>query len=181
MASNGYLSNHSRYEFYIPQEVIVGRVEGATAPSLTSEVGACVPEEHWPFFKNFGGQPFPRDHLIKAAAEVEELCRVLEGEGVTVRRPEIADFSEGYKTPDFEVPTGMYAAMPRDILMVIGNEIIEALMAWRSRFFEYRAYRSLLKEYFKVQSSSSYPGPECHNSHMVTREPQATTICCSYA
>ena len=43
----------------------------------------------------------------------------------------------------------MYAAMPRDILMVVGDEIIEAPMAWRSRFFEYRAYRSLLKEYFK--------------------------------
>ena len=39
--------------------------------------------------------------------------------------------------------------MPRDILMVVGDEIIEAPMAWRSRFFEYRAYRPLLKEYFK--------------------------------
>ena len=38
--------------------------------------------------------------------------------------------------------------MPRDILLVVGNEIIEAPMAWRSRFFEYRAYRPLLKEYF---------------------------------
>lgn len=37
----------------------------------------------------------------------------------------------------------------RDILIVIGNEIIEAPMAWRSRFFEYRAYRPLIKEYFK--------------------------------
>ena len=128
MASNGYLSNHSRYEFYIPQEVIVGRVEGATVPSLTSEVGACVPEEHWLFFKNVGGQPFPRDHLIKAAAEIEELCRVLEGERVTVRRPEIVDFSEGYKTPDFEVPTGMCAAMPRDILMVIIPVVISIII-----------------------------------------------------
>lgn len=33
--------------------------------------------------------------------------------------------------------------------MVIGDEIIEAPMAWRSRFFEYRAYRSLIKEYFR--------------------------------
>ena len=38
--------------------------------------------------------------------------------------------------------------MPRDILLVIGDEIIECPMAWRSRFFEYRAYRSLMKEYF---------------------------------
>lgn len=77
---------------------------------------------------------------------MNEFCRVLEGEGVTVRRPDIIDFSQPYKTPDFEA-TGLYAAMPRDILIVIGNEIIEAPMAWRSRFFEYRAYRSLLKEY----------------------------------
>lgn len=32
--------------------------------------------------------------------------------------------------------------------MVVGNEIIEAPMAWRSRFFEYRSYRRLVKEYF---------------------------------
>ncbi len=54
---------------------------------------------------------------------------------------------QSYETPDFK-SQGMYAAMPRDILLVIGNEIIEAPMAWRSRFFEYRAYRSLIKEYF---------------------------------
>ena len=104
----------------------------------------------WPFYKKFGGHSFPKEHVIKAAAELEELCRVLEGEGVTVRRPEVVDFSDWYKMPDFEVPSGMYAAMPRDILLVIGDEIIEAPMAWRSRFFEYRAYRPLLKENFKV-------------------------------
>lgn len=49
----------------------------------------------------------------------------------------------------FQLSPGMYAAMPRDILMVVGNEIIEAPMAWRARFFEYRAYRPLIKEYFK--------------------------------
>jgi glycine amidinotransferase len=42
----------------------------------------------------------------------------------------------------------MYAAMPRDILLVVGEEIIEAPMCWRARFFEYRAYRDLMKEYF---------------------------------
>ena len=100
--------------------MIVGCVEGATVPSLTSEVGACVPEEHWPFFNNIPLRP------SQESAEVEELCRVLEGEGVTVRRP---DFSKSYKMPDFEAPCGLHVAMPRDILMVIGNEIIEAPMA----------------------------------------------------
>ena len=47
------------------------------------------------------------------------------------------------------ISSGLYAAMPRDILMVVGDEIIEAPMAWRSRFFEYRSYRPLMKEYFR--------------------------------
>ena len=132
------------------QEVIVGRVEGACVPQLSVEVQACVPEKQRQLYRQFGGQSFPEVHLARAAIELEELCHILEGEGVTVRRPEVIDFSKGYNTPDFEVLSGMYAAMPRDILMVIGNEIIEAPMAWRSRFFEYRAYRPLLKEYFKV-------------------------------
>ena len=33
--------------------------------------------------------------------------------------------------------------------MAVGNEIIEAPMAWYSRFFEYTAYRSLTAEYVK--------------------------------
>jgi glycine amidinotransferase len=72
----------------------------------------------------------------------------LAAEGVKVKRPDPIDFSQQYKTPDFEA-SGLYAAMPRDILIIIGNEIIEAPMAWRSRFFEYRAYRSLMKDYLK--------------------------------
>ena len=48
---------------------------------------------------------------------------------------------------------GLYAAMPRDIIMTIGNEIIEAPMAWRSRFFEYQAYRPLIKVLFKKNNN----------------------------
>ena len=60
---------------------------------------------------------------------------------------EALDHGKVYATPDFS-SSGLYAAMPRDFLIVIGDELIEAPMAWRSRFFEYRAYRPLIKEYF---------------------------------
>ena len=79
------------------------------------------------------------------------------------------DFSQGYKTPDFVATSGLYAAMPRDILMVVGNEIIEAPMAWRSRFFEYRAYRSLLKEYFKVLCTEGCHGMYIDHNNLSTR------------
>jgi glycine amidinotransferase len=39
--------------------------------------------------------------------------------------------------------------MPRDIFMVVGDTIIEAPMAWRSRYFESLSYRGLMNEYFE--------------------------------
>lgn len=58
-------------------------------------------EKYWPFYQQYGGQQFPADHLKKAVAEIEEMCNILQHEGVTVRRPEPMSWSEEYKTPDF--------------------------------------------------------------------------------
>ena len=139
---------NSHNEWNHLDEVIVGRVEGACVPPFTSEVRATTYEKWWPFYQNHGGQSFPFHHLARAETEVKEFCKVLEHEGVTVRRPDVQDQSFVYSTPDFS-SSGMYCAMPRDIILTVGKELIEAPMAWRSRFFEYRCYRRLLKEYFQ--------------------------------
>ena len=44
---------------------------------------------------------------------------------------------------------GLMNACPRDGLMVIGDEIIETAMAWRSRLFEFYSYKKLFTEYFR--------------------------------
>ncbi|XP_064647679.1 glycine amidinotransferase, mitochondrial-like isoform X2 [Lineus longissimus] len=104
--------------------------------------------DSWPLFQKNAGQPFPKKFMDEAEKEINELVHILEQEGVKVRRPDLVDHGKTFETPDFKA-SGMYCAMPRDILMVVGNEIIEAPMAWRSRFFEYRGYRTLMKEYFR--------------------------------
>ena len=50
----------------------------------------------------FVGQSFPKAHLKKAIAEMDEVCNILEHEGVKVRRPDIIDHSQSFQTPDFE-------------------------------------------------------------------------------
>jgi glycine amidinotransferase len=139
---------NSHNEWDTLQEVIVGRVEGAAVPRFEANIQVDAPPRYWNFFQQYGGQPFPEELVEPASKELNQFCKILESEGVTVQRPDRVDFSQTYQTPDFEA-SGLYAAMPRDILIVIGNDIIEAPMAWRSRFFEYRAYRSLLKEYLQ--------------------------------
>jgi glycine amidinotransferase len=73
---------------------------------------------------------------------------MLEGRGIRVDRPELMDFTQTVSTPDW-VQESMFGVMPpRDLLLTVGNEILEATMSYRSRWFEYLAYRPLLERYF---------------------------------
>lgn len=55
--------------------------------------------------------------------------------------------------------------------MKIGNEIIEAPMAWRSRFFEYRPFRSLIKNYFREGGGwTAAPKPEMSDALYVSED-----------
>ncbi|HRI67578.1 MAG TPA: hypothetical protein PK156_25210 [Polyangium sp.] len=129
-------------------EVIVGVVEGAAVPSWHVALKAAMPEDHWSFFEQHGGKPFDKELVERAAKELDELARILTAEGVKVRRPERVHQAVPFGTPKWQSKGGLYAAMPRDLLLVIGDEIIETPMAWRCRYFEIAAYRRLLKEYF---------------------------------
>jgi len=154
------------------EEVIIGRVEGATIPEWHVSGKAVWPQKYWDMYKNQAGQPFPKELMEGAAWELDNFQKILEYEGVKVRRPDVKrceDNVKGYSTPDFDSKTGMYGAMPRDILIVIGNEIIEAPMAWRSRFFEYRPFRPLIKEYFEQGAKwTAAPKPEMSDELYLT-------------
>ncbi len=131
------------------EEVIVGVIDGAAVPSWHITLEATMPAQQFPFFQTHGGQPFPKEQVAAARQELEAFAHILEAEGVTVRRPDVIDFTRPYATPNWKSAGGLYAAMPRDLLLVIGNELIEAPMAWRSRYFEIEAYRPLLTDYFR--------------------------------
>lgn len=131
------------------EEVIVGVVEGATVPRWEDVALQSTTPAHakW-FFQEYGGKPFPQEMVEKAAIELDGLVKTLEDLNITVHRPERVDFSKEYKTPWWS-STGLYAAMPRDVLLVVGDTIIEAPMAWRSRYFESVAFRPLVEDYFR--------------------------------
>ena len=54
-------------------------------------------------FHKLQGNPFPKEIVDKAKIEVEEFVKILEMEGVKVRRPEELDWNKlgDMKTPDF--------------------------------------------------------------------------------
>lgn len=129
------------------EEIIVGRLEGATIPSHHITVTYTIPTKAASLYRLFAGRHYPRLLVKQAQRELDEFIHILASEGIIVKRPEIVDFSVRYKTPKWS-SKGFCTACPRDGIMVVGNEIIETPMAWRSRYFETHAYRSLFKEYF---------------------------------
>jgi glycine amidinotransferase len=129
------------------EEVIVGRLEGATIPPGHVTVTYNVPKVVGQLVKIFGGMRYPKWMLNAAQKQLDEFIHILEVEGVTVRRPELINFSRKFSTP-FWSSKGFTIACPRDGFLVLGDEIIETPMAWRSRYFETFCYRSLFKEYF---------------------------------
>ena len=145
-AANGCAVN-SWNEWDPLEEVVVGRLEGAAAPPSHVTMVGNLPAKAARLYPLLAGRRYPRLLLKPAQKELEGFVRLLESEGIAVRRPEIVDFSIRFSSPNW-TSNGFCTASPRDGILVIGDQIIETPMAWRSRYFETHAYRTLLKEYW---------------------------------
>ena len=95
------------------EEIIVGRIDDPIVPCISPERKANIPKHNWSFFEENAGKRFPSDHVKKAREEVENLCRVIEGEGVKVRRPDKIVGEKGFETPVFQSSTSFFNACPR--------------------------------------------------------------------
>lgn len=152
------VSSHNEWDPL--EEVIVGIIDDACFPTWHEPLRSVLPAGQIENFRRNSGRPFPADQIEAARRELDEFQRILEGEGVKVRRPEPIAHRETYTNPGWS-STGLYAAMPRDALLAVGDQIIECPMAWRSRYHEALAYRPLLKEYFRGGAGwSAGPKPE---------------------
>lgn len=151
----------SSYNEWDPlEEVIVGRLEGAVVPGNHIGVTISVPKLVRPLYALASGLPYPQFMMRPAQQELDGFVKLLQAEGVTVRRPDILPAGRTYKTP-FWKSRSWCTACPRDGFIVVGDEIIESPMAWRCRQYEWMAYRTLFKEYFRAGARwTSAPRPE---------------------
>lgn len=145
--SSSPVSSHNEWDPL--EEVIVGRIDDAVVPEWHVTIESTMPESGWDFFRRNGGQRFPQDMIERAREELESFVVLLESAGVTVRRPELVDYTQPFSSPRWRSAGGLYSAMPRDSFLVVGEDIIEAPMPWRCRYFEAEAFRPLLADYFR--------------------------------
>ena len=127
------------------KHVIVGRAEGTMVQAPETAVQRDWPEQG--FTKGKYGL-YPQEMIDKAAEQMDDFAAMLEKRGIRVDRPTLLDFSQKVQTPDWEQDSMFGCMPPRDLLLTVGNEIIEATMSYRSRWFEYLCFRPLLEKYF---------------------------------
>ncbi|MBF6047942.1 serine/threonine protein kinase [Streptomyces sp. NRRL B-1677] len=129
------------------KHVVVGRADGTMVQAPEPAVVRDWPEDGFPL-GTYG--PLPEGMTAAANKQLDDFARILEGRGIRVDRPRPLDFSRPVATPEWSQKS-MFGAMPvRDVLVVIGNELLEATMSFRSRWFEYLAHRPLIESWFRA-------------------------------
>lgn len=142
------------------EEIIVGRLEGATIPSDHPVVTCNIPGMAARAQSMVSGFRYPRFMVEPAQRELDGLIALLQSLGITVRRPDAVDYKATFGAPGWS-SRGFCNSCPRDSLLVIGDEIIETPMAWPCRYFETHSYRAILKDYFRRGARwTSAPKPQ---------------------
>jgi glycine amidinotransferase len=128
------------------KHVIVGRADGTQIQAPEPAVRLAFPEHGYPL-GTFGS--LPEEMEAKACELLDNFATILVKRGIRVDRPAPLDFSQAIQTPDWQQGSMFGCMPPRDVLLTVGNEILEAPMSFRSRWFEYLCYRPLLEQYYR--------------------------------
>ncbi len=117
------------------ESVVVGRLDGAAAQT-------------------------PAIPASKTIADLEGLAGLLAAEGVGIQRPEPTRLEGSVETADWSGPC-FSSACPRDGVLIIGDEILEAPLPWRTRVYDNDGLRTLFLESFRAGARwTTAPRPE---------------------
>lgn len=127
------------------RHVVVGRADGCCIPPPEPASDPKIPLD-----SDMRGVHGPRSQetVDRANEQLDAFAAMLEARGVRVDRPDPIDFNRPVSTPDWSHGSMFGCQPPRDVLLTVGSEILEATMSYRSRWFEYLCYRPLLRRFW---------------------------------
>ena len=128
------------------EEVIVGNPLNARFP--TADLSTQLAEFPDRPITEIPSGAFPQQIIEETQEDLEGLVKILEGLGIAVKRPQTWPHDAKFSTIHWEAQ-GYYNYCPRDVLLVIGDHIIETPNVIRSRAQETFSYRALLLDYMK--------------------------------
>ena len=130
------------------KEIIVGVADFANIPAPNISFLKCqFPEYEESYIKQFTGY-FPQQIIDEQNEDLNTLSQTLESLGVTVHRPDTRFAEKETISPTWRGKNWHYHC-PRDLTLIIGNNIIETPSPIWNRQFETWAYRDIFFKLFK--------------------------------
>ena len=90
--------------------------------------------------------------LNQSQKELENLCKILRSHGAKVLRPKEDHVGKIYSTPYYH-SIGEVVYNARDLVLIVGNKIIECPSQEKYRLFETFGYYEIFQNYFKNGSN----------------------------
>jgi N-dimethylarginine dimethylaminohydrolase len=128
------------------EEVIVGNPLGARFP--TADLSTQLAEFPDRRLQDIPQGAFPQQVIDETEEDIDAFVAALKEANVIVKRPETWPHGDKFSTINWE-SEGYYNYCPRDIMLVIGDQIIETPNVIRSRYQESFSYRKMMVEYLK--------------------------------
>ncbi|RKZ06774.1 inosamine-phosphate amidinotransferase 1 [bacterium] len=128
------------------EEVVVGNPLHARYP--TPDLSTQLAEFPDRSLEEIPRGAFPQQIIEETDEDLSAFVAVLKELGITVKRPETWPHEARFSTVHWE-SEGYYNYCPRDILLVIGDQIIETPNVIRSRSQEAFSYRNMMVDYLR--------------------------------
>lgn len=130
------------------EEIIVGHAHHARAVTDRSARSFSYANYSHEDIAHMEG-PYPQWVIDEANEDADGLAATLTKLGVKVHRPSIIDWdSKEYNIGEGWKSKGWYSWCPRDLILPLGNMLIETPSPMRSRYFETRLYQDILYKAF---------------------------------
>lgn len=129
------------------EEIIVGTAAHAVMPQ--QDLGFHAVQKTTPdLFSKLSRGKIPQRIIDETEEDIGTFIAELKKLRIKVKRPEPIAFTGTFKTLDWEAEH-FFSYCPRDVLLAIGNTIIETPNVFRSRYFETMSYKKILLDYLK--------------------------------
>lgn len=129
------------------EEIVVGHAHHARISIDRSSHSFSYANQKLSAIEHLEG-PYPVNLIDEANQDIDNFAQVLRDLNVIVHRPAIQNHDLEFSTPNWK-SRGNHNWCPRDLILPLGNMLIETSVAVRSRYFETDAYRNILYEAFE--------------------------------
>ncbi len=156
------------------EDIVIGIIDEARLPTPDKSLHA-IEFSNYPSLKSIPNGPFPAKVVEETAEDLEVLANTLSKLGINVRRPQAKKTDKEFGTAEWR-SNGLYNYCPRDVILAVGDQLIESPCPIRARYFEVFAYREILLDCLKKGARwISAPRPELCDE--LYTEPNPDKIC----